>query len=294
VSQRDADAELFELYDEYCHSGMPRREFLMRAAALTAMVGLAGCGQKAEELLPEYEKAATVSFTDPRIVPRFVDFDSPGGHEGTRGYLVTPAREGKFGAVLVVHENRGLNPYIEDVARRVAVEGFLAFAPDALAPVGGYPGNDDDGKALQAKLDPAMIRIDMRNAASFVQGHATSNGRLGVTGFCFGGGVSNHLAVELGPSLHAAAPFYGQPPDLERVGEIRARMVIHYAEDDPRVNARKADYLAALEAAKVEFQAFEYPGTRHGFHNDSTPRYDHAAATLAWQRTIDLFRRALR
>jgi len=287
------DARLFDLYDEYCHGDMKRREFLKRAAALAAAVGLVGCGEKAAELLPDYSKTVTVSFTDPRIKARFVDYDSPGGNGPMRGYLVTPTREGKFGAVLVVHENRGLNPYVQDVARRVAVEGFLAFAPDALAPVGGYPGNDDDGKALQAKLDKGKILADMHNGAKHVLAHEASNGRLGVTGFCFGGGVSNHLAVEMGSSLQAAAPFYGAPADLDRVGEIRARLVIHYAQDDPRVNEHKDAYEAALKAAKVEYAMHVYPGTKHGFHNDSTPRYDHAAATLAWQRTIDLFRDTL-
>jgi len=293
MDARDADARLFDLYDEYCHGDMGRREFLRRAAILAAAAGLGGCGRTAEELLPDYARSVTVAFTDPRIKARYVAYDSPGGNGAMRGYLVTPTREGTSGAVLVVHENRGLNPYVQDVARRVAVEGFLAFAPDALAPLGGYPGNDDDGKAMQRSLDRDKILVDMLNAARFVQAHETSNGRLGVTGFCFGGGVSNHLAVELGASLAAAAPFYGAAPDLKRVGEIRAKLVLHHAEDDPRVNARKADYEAALSAARVEYQSFVYPGTRHGFHNNSTPRYDHAAATLAWQRTIDLFKLTL-
>ena len=290
MSQRDPDAPLFDLYDEYCHGEMKRREFLKRAAALGAVAGLAGCGERAETMLPDYSKVVTVAFTDPRIKARYVDYDSPGGHDTMRGYLVTPtdAKE-RRGAVLVVHENRGLNPYVKDVARRVAVEGFLALAPDALAPLGGYPGNDDDGKAMQRELDPDKIHVDMHNGAKYLLAHEACNGRLGVTGFCFGGGVSNYLAVEMGDSLQAAAPFYGRPPDLGRVGAIRAKVVVHYADDDPRVNATKDAYEAALAAAGVDHEMHVYPGTRHGFHNNSTPRYDHAAATLAWQRTMELF-----
>jgi carboxymethylenebutenolidase len=293
MSETDADAELFDLYDEYCHSDMKRRVFLERAAALAAMAGLAGCGGDVQAMLPDYARTVTVAFTDPRIKARYVDYESPGGNGKMRGYLVTPAREGRFGAVLVVHENRGLNPYVQDVARRVAVEGFVAFAPDALAPLGGYPGNDDDGKVMQRTLDRDKIHVDMRNGARYLLAHGACNGRLGVTGFCFGGGVSNHLAVEMGESLQAAAPFYGAPPDLERVGEIRARVLVHYAEEDPRVNASKAAYDSALKAAGVDYQMHVYPRTRHGFHNNSTPRYDHEAATLAWQRTIDLFQATL-
>jgi carboxymethylenebutenolidase len=293
MTKRDADGKLYELYDEYCHGPMKRREFLARAAALGAVVGITGCGGKAEQMLPDYAKTVTVAFTDPRIKARYVDYDSPGGNGKMRGYLVTPTKEGKFGAVLVVHENRGLNPYIKDVARRVAVDGFIAFAPDALAPLGGYPGNDDDGKAMQRELDRAKIYVDMKNGAQYVRSHSASNGRLGVTGFCFGGGVSNHLAVEMGESLQAAAPFYGQAPDLERVTEIRAKLVVHYAEDDPRVNAQRDAYEAALKAAQADFKTYMYAGTHHGFHNNSTPRYSHEAATLAWQRTTELFRSTL-
>jgi carboxymethylenebutenolidase len=289
------DDDLFDLYDEYCHGGMSRREFLDRATAIGAAFGLASlAGCKAREMLPDYAKSEQVSFTDERIKPTYVTYDSPGGNSGKmRGYLVTPAREGPFGAVLVVHENRGLNPYVKDVARRVAVAGFVALAPDALYPVGGYPGNDEDGKALQRTLDGGKIHMDMLNSARFVQAHEASNGRLGATGFCFGGGVANHLAVVMGESLAAAAPFYGRQPDLTRVGEIRAEMLLHYAEDDPRINENKDAYDAALKAAGVRHASFVYPGTRHGFHNDSTPRYDPPAAALAWKRTIDLFERCL-
>lgn len=291
----NADDELFELYDEYCHSSMSRRDFLERAAAIGAAAGIAGCAAKAEALLPDYARSVTVPFTDERIKATYVTYDSPGGNgPKMRGYLVTPAEGETFGGVLVVHENRGLNPYVKDVARRAAVAGFVALAPDALFPLGGYPGNDPDGKVMQKQLDRDKIHVDMLNSGRWLAAHERCNGRLGVTGFCFGGGVSNHLAVEMGDALQAAAPFYGRPPaDLSRVDEIRAEVMIHYAENDPRVNALKPEYEAALDAAGVTYQSFLYPGTRHGFHNNSTPRYDHAAAQLAWERTIELFTRRL-
>lgn len=286
------DPKIYELYDEYCHTGMPRREFLRRAAAI-AVVGGSGLAM-AEALLPQYAKAQIVSFTDERIKANYVTYASPGGNGSEiRGYLVQPAGEGPFPAVLIVHENRGLNPYIEDVARRAAVAGFLALAPDALTPLGGYPGNDDDGKAMQAKLDRQKIQVDMLNGGRFVKAHAKSNGKLGATGFCFGGGVTNWLAVELGGDLQAAAPFYGTAPAIDGVGKIKAKIVAHYAEDDPRVNATRPDYEAALKAAGVEFEMHSYAGTQHGFHNNSTPRYNETAAKLAWERTIALFKAKL-
>lgn len=293
MSKHAPDDDLFDLYDEYCHSNMERREFIRQAAMIAAAAGLVGCGDKAAAMLPDYARTVTVSFTDPRIRARYVDYDSPGGNGKMRGYLVTPAEPGRYGAVLVVHENRGLNPYVKDVARRAAVDGFVAFAPDALAPLGGYPGNDDEGKAMQRTLDRDKIHVDMLNGARYVQAHEASNGKLGVTGFCFGGGVSNYLAVEMGADLQASAPFYGRPADFERVGEIKAQLMVHYAENDPRVNATMEDYKQALESAQVDFTFHLYPGTRHGFHNNSTPRYNHEAATLAWKRTIELFKETL-
>lgn len=285
----DDEASVYALYDRYCHGKMERREFLQRAATLT-VGGLA----LAQALLPDYARAETIKFTDSRITPRYVRYPSPGGNAQTiRGYLVRPTGQGPFPAVLVVHENRGLNPYVEDVARRLGVAGFLALAPDALSPVGGYPGNDDEGKALQSGLDRDKIMIDMANGARFVKAHADSNGKLGVTGFCFGGAVANTLAITLGADLRAAAPFYGTPGPLDRVKQIKARMLIHYAETDPRVNATRAEYEAALKAAEVHATLHTYPGTQHGFHNNSTPRFDEAAAQLAWQRTLTLFRATL-
>ncbi|HUJ85945.1 MAG TPA: dienelactone hydrolase family protein [Burkholderiales bacterium] len=280
---------IYDLYDEYCHGGIDRREFLKRAAALSAG-GLA----MAQALLPRYARAQTVSFTDPRIKAHYVEYASPGGNSGTmRGYLVQPAGAGPFPAVLTIHENRGLNPYIEDVAHRLALEGLLALAPDGLAPVGGYPGNDDDGRELQAKLDQAKLRIDMLNSARWLKAHALSNGSLGALGFCWGGGMVNQLAIALGAGLRAGVAFYGAAPQREAVAQIRAALLLQFADQDPRINAMWPDYEAALKAAGVRYQAFRYPGTQHGFHNNSTPRYREQAAQLAWQRTIAFFRQNL-
>jgi len=283
------DARIYELYDEYCHGGIDRREFLLRAAALAAG-GLA----MAQALLPRYARAMTISFTDPRIHAQYVSYASPGGNSGSmRGYLVQPAGAGPFPAVLVIHENRGLNPYIEDVARRAAVEGFLALAPDGLHPAGGYPGNDDDGRRLQAALDQAKLLRDMENSARFLETHRLSGGKLGATGFCWGGGAVNHLAVALGADLHAGVPFYGAAPAVADVPKIKAPLLIQLAENDPRINAMWPAFEAALEAANVPHQMHQYPGTQHGFHNNSTPRYREQAARLAWERTVAHFRKHL-
>ena len=288
VHARDIDPRLFDLYDEYCHGRIDRREFMARAGALA--VGGGSALAMAAALLPQYAKARTISFTDERIRPRYVDYPSPGGTSGAmRGYLVAPDDDGPFPAVLVIHENRGLNPHIEDVARRAAVAGFLALAPDGLAPIGGYPGNDDDGRAMQRTLDRGKLLQDMVNSARFLKDHELSDGKLGATGFCWGGGAVNHLAVTMGDDLQAAVPFYGAAAASEDVPRIRAALLVHYAEEDPRINAMRADFKAALEAAGVEFEMHTYPGTRHGFHNNSTPRYSEEAAKLAWERTIDFF-----
>jgi carboxymethylenebutenolidase len=206
-----------------------------------------------------------------------------------RGYLVQPRGNGPFPAVVVIHENRGLNPYIEDVARRAAVEGFLALAPDGLSPVGGYPGNDDDGRTLQRSLDQAKLRQDMLNSAMYLKSHQLSTGKLGATGFCWGGGTTNFLAVTLGSDLQAGVPFYGAAPKAEDVANMKAPMLIHLAENDDRINAMWPDYEKALKANGVTYQMHSYPGTRHGFHNNSTPRYNEAAANVAWERTIAFF-----
>jgi carboxymethylenebutenolidase len=289
VTQVEIDQRIFDLYDEYCHGGIDRREFLLRAAAIT-VGGLA----MAQALLPRYARAQTVSFTDQRIKAQYVTYPSPGGSSGQmRGYLVQPAGQGPFPAVLVIHENRGLNPYIEDVARRAAVEGFLALAPDGLFPVGGYPGNDDDGRKLQAGLDQAKLRTDMLNGARFVKAHALSSGKLGVTGFCWGGGTTNYLATALGSDMHAGVPFYGAAAETASVPKIKAPLLIQLAENDERINAMWPAFESALKAAGVPHEMHMYPGTQHGFHNNSTPRYHEPSAKLAWERTVAFFKKHL-
>lgn len=286
------DSQVYDLYDEYCHTQMTRRQFLNRASALVVVSGSALA--MAETLLPRYADAQMVSFTDERIKPKYVEYDSPGGTSGKmRGYLVQPVGEGPFPAVVVIHENRGLNPYIEDVARRVAAEGFLALAPDGLAPIGGYPGNDDDGKVMQKSLDPDKLFTDMLNSAKYLKSHELSNGKLGATGFCYGGGVVNKLAVVMGADLNAGVPFYGVAPKTEDIGKIVTPMMIQYAADDPRVNASQEDYRETLKANNKDFVMYTYAGTRHGFHNNSTPRYNEEQAKIAWERTIAFFEKNL-
>jgi carboxymethylenebutenolidase len=289
VIQMDIDQQVFDLYDEYCHGRIDRREFLKRAGALGG-AGLAF----AQALMPRYAKAQTISLTDPRIKAQHVTYPSPGGNAAMmRGYLVQPVGQGPFPAVLVIHENRGLNPYVEDVARRAAVAGYVALAPDGLAPLGGYPGNDDQGREMQAKLDQGKLRTDMLNGARFLRSHPLSSGKLGVTGFCWGGGTTNYLAVALGADLQAAVPFYGAAPETAAVPKIKAPLLIHYAENDERINSMWPAFESALRAAGVRYEMHKYPGTQHGFHNDSTPRYDEAAAKVAWERTVAFFRKSL-
>jgi len=287
VTQDWIDQRVFDLYDEYCHGRIDRRAFLSRAAVVT-VGGLA----MAQALLPQYARAQTISFTDERMKARYVTYPSPGGNSGQmRGYLVQPAGNGPFPSVVVIHENRGLNPYIEDVARRAAVAGFLALAPDGLFPLGGYPGNDDDGRTLQAKLDQAKLRTDMVNSARYLKAHELSNGKLGATGFCWGGGTTNFLATTLGADLQAAVPYYGAAADTASVAQIKAPVMVQYAENDERINAMWPAYEAALKAANVPYEMYIYPGTQHGFHNNSTPRYQEAAAKLSWERTIAFFKK---
>jgi carboxymethylenebutenolidase len=289
---KHVDQRVYDLYDEYCHGQIDRREFLARASAL--VIGGVSALAMAQSLFPRYADAQTISFTDSRIKAKYVDYPSPGGNSGKmRGYLVQPSGAGKFPAVLVIHENRGLNPYVEDVARRVAVAGFVALAPDGLSPVGGYPGNDDDGRALQAGLDQAKLRQDMVNGALWLKKHELSSGKLGATGFCWGGGMVNNLAVAIGADLSAGVPYYGAAPAAADVAKIKAALLINYAGMDERINGMWPEYESALKAAKVSYQMYTYEGTQHGFHNNSTPRYDEKAANLAWDRTIAFFKQHL-
>ena len=292
ITQQEIDQRVFDLYDEYCHGRIDRREFFSRAAAL-AIVGGSGLTM-AQALLPRYAQAQTISFTDTRMKGAYVTYPSPGGNSGTmRGYLVQPSGKGPFPAVVVIHENRGLNPYIEDVARRLAVEGFLALAPDGLYPLGGYPGNDDDGRELQAKLDQAKLRTDLLNSARFLKAHPLSNGKLGATGFCYGGGVVNYLAATMGSDLQAGVPYYGVAADTASVSNIKAPLLCQLAEHDERINATYPAFENALKAAGASYQVYIYPGTQHGFHNDSTPRYNAEAAKLSWERTLNHFKNRL-
>ena len=288
IEDLEIDKSIYDLYDQYCHGFISRREFLKRAGGIT-IAGVSGLTM-AQALFPRYAEAQTISFTDERIKAKYVKYASPGGNSGEmRGYLVKPTSSGPHPAVLVIHENRGLNPYIEDVARRLGAAGFLALAPDALYPVGGYPGNDDDGRAMQKGLDRTKIMIDMLNGAKFVKAHASSNENLGAVGFCFGGGVVNFLATKMGDDLKAGVPFYGSAPPAEEVANIKASLLVQAAEDDKRINAQWPEFEAALTANNVDFEIQLYPGTGHGFHNNSTKRYREEAANLACERTLALF-----
>ena len=287
LTAKDFPPEIIELYDFYAHGRITKREFLDRAGRYA--VGGLTAAAILSMMSPDYALAQQVSFTDPGIVPEYVTYPSPEGHGEVRGYLVRPAGDGPFPAVVVVHENRGLNPYIEDVARRLAVSGFVALAPDGLTSVGGYPGNDDRGRELQQQVDGTKLMNDFFAAVEWMGTHPASTGRVGITGFCYGGGVAHSAAVAF-PDLSAAVPFYGRQPAPEQAARVRAPLLIHFAENDPNVNAGWPAYEAALTAAGARFEAHVYPGTNHGFHNDSTPRYDEAAANLAWDRTIGHFK----
>ncbi|EJV9312093.1 dienelactone hydrolase family protein [Vibrio vulnificus] len=285
--------EAFDWYDEYAHGKIDRREFLNRLAGL-AVLGFS-VATLTEALLPDYAKAEQVSFNDPDIKASYQTFPSPKGHGEGKGYLVVPTQlTTPLPVVLVVHENRGLNPYIKDVARRLAKQGFVAFAPDALAPVGGYPGNDDQGRELQKNLDRAKIEQDFIAAAQYLKTHTLSNGKLGAVGFCFGGYVVNMLAAVMGEQLNAGVPFYGTPAEKSLRADIKAPLQLHFAELDQRVNATWPDYEQDLKAINARYNAFIYPKVNHGFHNDSTARYAPEEAELAWQRTVEFFRRELK
>ena len=284
LTASDFPPELLELYDGYVHGRISRREFLDRAGML-ALGGMTAVGALAA-LTPNYAWAQQVKFTDPDIVAEYIHYPSPNGHGQVRGYRVRPAEAtGKLPGVVVVHENRGLNPYIEDVARRVAKAGFIALAPDGLSSVGGYPGNDEKGRELQKQVDTEKLMNDFFAAIEFLAKDPDATGKVGITGFCYGGGVSNAAAVAY-PELAAAVPFYGRQAKPDDVPRIKAPLLLHFAETDANVNATWPAYEAALKAAGKTYEAHVYPGTGHGFHNDSTPRYNEAAAKLAWERTL--------
>ncbi|MDB5762487.1 MAG: dienelactone hydrolase family protein [Herminiimonas sp.] len=287
----DFDPEVLKLFDKFVHGIIDRRGFLTGAAKYA--VGGVTASMLLDALSPNFAAAQQVPQNDKRISAKYVEYSSPDGYGKMRGYLAEPANAaGKRPAVLVVHENRGLNPHIEDIVRRLALDNFLAFAPDALFPLGGYPGDEDKARDMFAKLDQQKTRNDFVAAAKFLKSHPDSNGKLGVVGFCYGGGIANMLATRL-PDLAAVAPFYGDQPPAAEAAKIKAPLLLHYAENDDRINAGWPAYEAALKAAGVRYSMFKYPGTQHGFNNDTTPRYDEAAAKLAWQRTIEFFNKNL-
>jgi carboxymethylenebutenolidase len=279
------------LFDQYVHGGIDRRGFL-DGAAKYAVGGTTAAGLLAA-LSPNFAQAQQVPTNDPRIKAESIEFASPQGYGKARGYLVRPAAaSGPLPTVLVVHENRGLNPHIEDIARRLALDGFMAFAPDALTPLGGYPGDEDKARAAFATLDQAKTRADLLAAAVWLQGRADGNGKIGAVGFCYGGGVVHWLATQL-PGLNAAVPFYGNNPAPEQAAQVKAPLLVQLAGVDERINAAWPAYQAALKAAGVRYEMHQYPNTQHGFNNDTTPRYDAAAARLAWDRTVAFFKREL-
>jgi carboxymethylenebutenolidase len=288
----DFDQDLLILFDAYVHGALDRRGFLEQASKYA--VGSVTAAMLLDQLSPKFAEAQVVRTDDPRIVAEYIEYSSPGGYGKMRGYFVRPAKPaGKLPGILVIHENRGLNPHIEDVARRFALENFIAFAPDALFPLGGYPGNEDKARELFPKLDQAKTREDFVAAFGFLKARPETTGKVGAVGFCYGGGMVNYLATRLS-DLAAGVPFYGSAPDLADVPKIKAPLMIQSAEVDERINASWPAFEEALKAANVRYERFLYPGTQHGFHNDTTPRYDAAAAKLAWERTLAFFNKNVR
>jgi len=286
--------EAFDWYDAYAHGMMGRREFMDRLGSLA--VGGVTMAMLTGALIPNYALAEQISFNDEDIKATYATFPSPDGHGEGRGYLVQPSglAEGSTApAVLVVHENRGLNPYVKDVARRLAKAGFLAFAPDALHPLGGYPGNDDEGRSMQSSMERSKIEADFIAATHFLNGHALSSGKVGVVGFCFGGYISNFLAASLPDVIDAAVPYYGTPARTDIVGNVKGPIMIQLAELDERVNASWPAYEEVLKANNAPYQMHMYAGTRHGFHNDSTGRFNEEMAALSWDRTLEFFKENL-
>ena len=288
----DFHPEVLRLFDQYVHGALDRRGFVQAASRFA--VGGVSAAALLEALSPRFAQAQQVAASDARITTSSVEFASPQGYGKGRGLLARPAKaQGPLPVVLVVHENRGLNPHIEDIARRLAVDNFIAFAPDALFPLGGYPGDEDKARALFTQLDQRKAQEDFVAAAGFAAGIEGGNGKLGAVGFCYGGGIVNLLATRL-PNLAAGVPFYGNAPPLDRVPQIKAQMLVVFAQNDERINAAWPPYESALKAAGVRYEAVTYPGTEHGFNNNTTPRYDDAAAKQAWARTLALFNRTLR
>lgn len=292
LRKEDIKQEVFDLYDDYAHNRVDRRDFMQKLS--TYAVGGVTLASLMSFLMPDYNGGIQIQANDPRLKSEYVNYPSPKGAKTIKGLLSKPAdAKKKLGGIVVVHENRGLNPHIEDVARRAALAGYITLGPDMLSPLGGYPGNDDQGRELQSKRDRNEMLEDFIAAYDYLKVHPDCNGKVGVVGFCFGGWISNMMAVRI-PDLAAAVPFYGGQPAVEDVPKIHAPLLLHYGELDTRVNEGWPAYEAALKANKKEYTAYIYPGTNHGFHNDTTPRYDKAAAELAWKRTTDFFDQKLK
>ncbi|MEO6213398.1 MAG: dienelactone hydrolase family protein [Vicinamibacterales bacterium] len=288
----DFDQDLLILFDAYVHGDIDRRGFLDRASKFA--VGTMTAGMLLDALTPKFAEAQQVPKDDRRLKAEHVEYDSPQGYGKMRGYLVRPASAaGKLPGIIVIHENRGLNPHIEDIARRLALENFVAFAPDALFPLGGYPGNEDKARELFPKLDQTKTREDFVTATNWLMKRADSTGKVGAVGFCYGGAMANILATRV-PELAGSVPFYGTAPSAEDAARIKSPLLLHFAETDQRVNTSWGPYEEALKAARVKYEAFTYPGTQHGFNNDTTPRYHAEAAKLAWTRTLEFFNKHLR
>jgi len=291
INKEDIKQEVFDLYDDYAHNRLDRRGFMEKLSIYA--VGSLTVPALMSFLMPDY-KAVKVKPDDPRLTSEYIKYDSPKGGGTIKALLSKPKdAKGKLGGIIVVHENRGLNPYIEDVARRAALAGFITIAPDALTPLGGYPGNDDAGREMQAKRDKGEMEQDFIDAFHYLKNNKDCNGKVGVVGFCYGGGIANMMAVNL-PDLAAAVPFYGSQPDAADVPRIKAPLLLHYASLDTRITGGWPAYEAALKANGKKYQAYIYENANHGFHNDTTPRYDKAAAELAWKRTIDFFNEYLK
>jgi carboxymethylenebutenolidase len=287
INKEDIKQEVFDLYDDYAHNRLDRRTFVQKLS-LYAVGGLTVTSLMSF-LMPDYQSTTQVKPDDPRLKSGYINYPSPKGGGTIKGLLSEPAdAKKKLGGIIVVHENRGLNPYIEDTARTAALAGFITLAPDGLSPLGGYPGNDDEGRTMQAKRDKGQMEEDFIAAYEYLKNHKDCNGKVGVVGFCYGGGIANMMAVRV-PDLAAAVPFYGSQPAVEDVPKIKAPLLLHYASLDTRITEGWPAYEKALKENGKKYQAFIYEGANHGFHNNTTPRYDKAAAELAWKRTIDFF-----